>query len=121
MRARATPRMATSGQFTIGVNGAGAEAAQIRDRHRPALHVVQRQLPGARFLRGLRDLVGELTDVLLIHVANHRHEQAAIGVDGDADVDVLLVDDFFGAADRPTSSSAGISSARRPASSSGTP
>ena len=30
----------------------------------------------------------------VVGVADHRHEQAAIGVHGDADVDVLLVDDL---------------------------
>ena len=37
---------------------------------------------------------GDLRDVLAIGVAEHRHDQAALGVDGDADVHVLLVDDL---------------------------
>ena len=48
----------------------------------------------ARLLRQLLDLDGDLRDVLLVGVADHRHEQAAIGVHGDADVDVFLVDDL---------------------------
>ena len=65
-------------------------------RHRAALHVVERQLAVPRLLGGLRDLVGELRKIFLVDVANHRHEQAAIGVDGHADVHVLLVDDLVG-------------------------
>src|SRR5574337_1108566 len=44
----------------------------------------------------LRELHGDLDDVLLIRVADDRNEQAAIGVDGDADVDELLEDDLIG-------------------------
>ena len=54
-----------------------------------------RELLVARFLRKLRKFGGELHDVLLVDIADHRHEQAAIGVGGDSDVDVLLVDDLF--------------------------
>ena len=60
-------------------------------------------LPAAGLLGGLRELVGELDDVLLVDIADHRHEQAAVGVDGHADVDVLLVDDLVRARGRPTS------------------
>ena len=42
----------------------------------------------------LVQLDGDLGDVLLVGVADHRHEQTAIGVDGDADVHVFLVDDL---------------------------
>ena len=45
-------------------------------------------------LRQLLELDGDLRDVLRVGVADHRHEQTAIGVDRDADVDVLLVDDL---------------------------
>ena len=40
--------------------------------------------------------IDNLRDVLRVGVANHRHEQAAIGIDRDADVHVLLVDDLVG-------------------------
>ena len=49
-------------------------------------------LPVARLLGELAELRGELEDALLVDVADDRHQQAAIGVDGDADVDVLLED-----------------------------
>ena len=48
----------------------------------------------ARLLGQLLQLDGDLRDVLRVGVADHRHEQPAIGVDRDADVDVLLVDDL---------------------------
>ena len=75
--------------------GAPAEAPQIRDRERAALHIVERQLAGAGFLRRVRDVIGQLKNIFLIHVAHNGHEQAAIGVDRDADVKVLLVDDLL--------------------------
>ena len=35
---------------------------------------------------------GQLGDALLVHVADHRHQQAALGVHGDADVVIVLED-----------------------------
>ena len=35
-----------------------------------------------------------LDDIFLIDIANHWHQQTAVGIDGNADVDVLLVDDL---------------------------
>ena len=61
----------------------------------PPVHIVGRELLIARLLGELRQFGREFDDVLLVDVANDRHQQAAIGVDRDADVDVLLVDDFF--------------------------
>ena len=45
----------------------------------------------ARLLRQLRELDRQLDDVLLIGVADDRHQQPAIGVDGDADVHVSFL------------------------------
>ncbi len=73
MMPRDTPRIATSGQLTIGL--------------------VERQLFRTRLLRQLMEFDRNLRDVLLVRVANDRHEQTELGVHGDADVDVLLVDD----------------------------
>ena len=64
-----------------------ADAAEVGDREAAALHLVERQLAGARLLRRLRQLDRQLDDALAIDVADDRHEQAALGVDGDADVD----------------------------------
>ena len=71
-----------------------ADAAEIRDRHAAAAHLLERELPLARLRRQLVQLDGNRRDVLLIGVSDHRHQQPAIGVDGDADVDVFLVDDL---------------------------
>ena len=49
----------------------------------------------ACLLRELRQLHRQLDDIFLVHVADHRNQQAAIGIRRDADMDVLLVDDFF--------------------------
>ena len=61
-------------------------------REAAALHLVERELAGARLLGELAELGGELEHALLVDVADDRHQQAAIGVDGDADVEVLLED-----------------------------
>ena len=49
-------------------------------------------LPARAFSASWRELGRELQHALLVDVADDRHQQAAIGVDGDADVDVLLED-----------------------------
>ncbi len=46
-------------------------------------------------MRNLGQFSGQFHDIFLVHIANHRDQQAAIGVHGDADVDVLLVNDLF--------------------------
>ena len=60
----------------------------------PPLISSTRQLAVARLLGQLLQLDGDLRDVLLVGVADHRHEQPAIGVHRHADVHVLLVDDL---------------------------
>ena len=72
-----------------------ADAAQIRDGERAAFHIGGREFLVARLLRELRQLDRQFDNVFLVHIANHRNQQAAIGIGGNADVDVLLVDDFF--------------------------
>src|SRR5207245_7033259 len=73
-----------------------ADAAQIRDAERAALPLLERQFAAARLLGELRQLDGDLDDVLGVGVANDRHKEAAIRIDGDADVHVLLEDDLLG-------------------------
>ena len=68
---------------------------RLRDGECAAFHIGGRQFLVARLLRELRQLDSEFDDVLFVHIANHRNKQAAIRVGGHADVDVLLVDDFF--------------------------
>ena len=95
MRAREMPRIADFRRVDDRRERRAADAAKIRDAEAAALHLLERQLPVACFLGQLRQLHGELHDVLGVGVADDRHEQPAIGVHGDADVDVLLLDDFF--------------------------
>ena len=89
------PRIATSGALTIGVKYVPPMPPRLLMVKRSALHLVERQLARLRLLGDLLQLRRELHDVLLVHVADHRHEQAGLGVDRDADVDVLLEDDLF--------------------------
>ena len=48
-----------------------------------------------RFLGKLGEFGGELDDIFLVDIANHRDQQAAVGIYGHANIDVLLVDDFI--------------------------
>ena len=50
------PRIATSGWLTIGVNERAADAAEVGDREAAALHLVERELAGARLLGELVEL-----------------------------------------------------------------
>ena len=83
------------GTFTIGVKYVPPMPPEIADREAAALHVLERQLAGLGLLRQLRQVGRDLDDVLLVDVAKHGHEQAELGVDRDADVHVLLVDDLL--------------------------
>jgi hypothetical protein len=70
-----------------------ADAAQVADREAAARHVVERDLAVARLLGDLRHLPAEVVHAFLVHVAQHRHDQAALGIDGDADVAIMLGDE----------------------------
>src|SRR5580658_6069686 len=78
-----------------GRESSAADSSKISDGESAALHLVRSDLLIARFLRELRHLRCQLDDVFLVHVADDRYQQSAIGVYSDADVDVLLVDNFF--------------------------
>ena len=52
-------------------------------------------LPARAFSASWPSSTASSMHALLVDVADDRHQQAAIGVDGDADVDVLLEDDRF--------------------------
>src|SRR5689334_18129491 len=71
-----------------------ADAAEVGDGERAALHLFKRQLLVARTLSELIHLDGELLNVLLVHVAYDRHEQSAIRINRDADVIELFEDDL---------------------------
>ena len=100
---REMPRIATSGQLTIGVNDVPPMPPRLVIVKPPPCMSSSDSLPARAFSDAFAELGGELDDALPIDVADHRHEQAARRVDGDADVDGLLVDDLAGAPCRPTS------------------
>ena len=71
-----------------------AEDAAVGDRERAALEILERQ---RAVLRALREIANRQLDVGEAHaigIANHRHDEAALGADGHADVVVVLVDDL---------------------------
>ena len=94
MRPRDTPRIATSGQLTIGVNDVPPMPPRFVIVKPPPCISSSDSLPVRAFSESLGQLDGQIEDALLIDVADHRHQQPAIGVHGDADVDGLLVDDL---------------------------
>ena len=59
-----------------------------------AAEVLGRELGGAGLGRQRGQPLGNLRDRQTIGLTQDRHDQAALGVHGDADVDVLLVDDL---------------------------
>ena len=94
MRARETPRMATSGALTIGVKKLPPMPPRFEMLKQPPC-ISSSEIFRVRAFSASCDSSTEICDdVLRVGVANHRHEQATIGVHGDADVDVLLVDDL---------------------------
>src|SRR5580698_5112959 len=78
-----------------GRKSSAADSAEVGNGESPALHLFRRQFFLAGFYRKLGELSGEFDDVFLVDVTDDGHQQAAIRIDGDADVDVLLVDDFL--------------------------
>ena len=69
-----------------------ADAAQVGDGKAAAGHLGGAQLAGAGARRNLAQGGGDFDDVLAVGVADHRHQETAVGVDGDADGAVALVD-----------------------------
>ena len=67
----------------------------------PPLSSSRSNLPSRTVVGQLVQLGGDLRDALAVGVAQHRHDQAALGVDRDADVHVLLVDDLVALPCRP--------------------
>src|SRR5947209_6887150 len=90
-RMRPTPRTAHSGQLTIGVKAKGAE---VRNRERPKLHLSSVQLT----LSGAVDQIVSLSDNLFErepgHVANYGRHQPGLGVNRNADVDFLHLENL---------------------------
>ena len=72
-----------------------ANAAEIGDGESSTFHLGRRQLLLFGFFRKLGQFDGKVHDIFLVHVANHWDQQPAVGVHRDANVGVLLVDDFL--------------------------
>ncbi len=72
-----------------------ANAAQICDGESSTFHIGGGQFFVTRLLGELRQLDRQFDDVLLVDIADHGDEQAAIGVSSNANINVLLVDNFF--------------------------
>ena len=66
--------------------------AAIGDGEGAALHLVDLELAVAGAAAEIGDALFDLGDRLLVAVAHHRHHQALVGADGDADVIIILVD-----------------------------
>ena len=88
-----TPRMATCGWLMTGVREQAAEAAEIGDGERAALHFVGLELARAGARGQIDDGALQAQHVLLVGVADHRHDQAVFQRHRDADVDLVVVDD----------------------------
>ena len=73
----------------------GAELARVGDRERAAVHLFGLQLFGAGAFGYIRDRTTESEHVLLVGVLHHWNDQPAFDRHGDAQVDVLLVDDVI--------------------------
>src|SRR5579883_2285536 len=67
--------------------------AAIRDRERAAREILDGELAVARLAAELADPLPDICEPHLIRVADHRHDEALAGADGDADVVMVLVDD----------------------------
>jgi hypothetical protein len=70
-----------------------AEGAAVGNREGAAGQVFQRQLAVLGLLAELGDLLFDLGQAHLVGVAQDRHDQAARAADGDADVEVAVIDD----------------------------
>src|SRR2546428_4131710 len=66
------------------------DAALIRDRERAALKLLDGDFSLPGLLRERMKLRGELKKILLVDIAQNRHDQTAFCVDGDADVAVIF-------------------------------
>ena len=87
------PRIALCGALTIGVDSSEPNTPPLVMREGAAGQVLERD----RAIAGTRCEVGDrLLDVREAHrirVAQHRHDQAALGRDRDPDVEILVIDD----------------------------
>ena len=71
----------------------GAEGARVGDREGAAVHLLVLELLGAGARGEVDDAAAQVEQVALLGAMDHRHDQAPVERDGDAEVDVLRVDD----------------------------
>src|SRR5690348_3928653 len=93
----AETRDAKYGNFGIvddGRKSRPADAAQIRNREDPAGHFLEAKLFLPRSLGKLARLFRKLRDAFLIHVADDGNNQAIARIDGNSDIEIVLVDDL---------------------------
>src|SRR5882724_1815680 len=81
------------GRVDDGGEVADAQHAEVRDGERRACVLLGPKLPVARALGHLARLRGDLTDGLLVGVADDRRGEAVLDRDGHADVDAGVLDD----------------------------
>ena len=67
--------------------------AAIRDRENAALQVFDFDFPFARLGCVIGNVALEIGETFLVGVADHGHDQAALGADGDADVEVIVLNE----------------------------
>ncbi len=72
----------------------GAIDASVRDREDTAFEVAHLDLAIAGGFRVAQDITFNFGKALLVAITQHRHHEALIGTHGDADVVVVLGDDF---------------------------
>ena len=67
--------------------------ATVRDREGAALHLLDGELAVSGAPAEVGDRLLYLGELHAVRLAHHRHDEALLGADGDADVVVVLVDD----------------------------
>ena len=88
-----TPRIATCGWLMIGVPNRLPKLPKLVMENVPPVHLVRLELPGAGARGEIDDRALQPDDVLLVRVANHGNDQAALERHGDPDVDLVVIDD----------------------------
>ncbi len=85
---RPTPRMAASGRLMTGVKASTSYMPRLVMVKVPPVRSSGSERPLRGPLHQLAELGAELAQALLVGVADHRHEQAALGIHSHAHVDV---------------------------------
>src|SRR6476620_10972853 len=70
-----------------------AEAAMVRNRECPALHLIGAELLGSGAFGQIRDFFRQLRETLAIGMPHHRNKQSLFQRSGDPDMKIFLDDD----------------------------